>query len=151
MIDIQISDDYKNEIQEKIVANAVEATIRNLKKDINCEITVVIDNDEFIKEINKNFRGIDNPTDVLSFPSNEINPETGNVYQGDIIISYPTAVKQAVQYEHSIMDEIQLLVVHGTLHLFGYDHAEEIEKTKMWAIQAEILAELGCKITRLPE
>ncbi|NTU56417.1 MAG: rRNA maturation RNase YbeY, partial [Anaerolineales bacterium] len=83
-----------------------------------------------------------------SFPASEpdaseIDPETGARYIGDILISVPYAVKGAAKAGHPVEAELQLLVVHGVLHLLGHDHAESKEKKKMWKAQAEILESLG--------
>jgi probable rRNA maturation factor len=78
-------------------------------------------------------------------------PETGRYYLGDVIISYPRALEQSAAAGHTVQDELQLLVVHGVLHLLGHDHATEEEKARMWADQQEILAGLGVRLSRLPE
>ncbi|HLA08708.1 MAG TPA: rRNA maturation RNase YbeY, partial [Anaerolineales bacterium] len=83
------------------------------------------------------------PTDVLSFPASETDPETGSRYLGDILLSIPRAQEQATAAGHALDSEVQLLVVHGVLHLLGYDHAEAKEKRKMWKAQEEILVQLG--------
>jgi probable rRNA maturation factor len=80
---------------------------------------------------------------VLSFPAGEYDPETGSRYLGDILISTAYAARQAAQYGHSPEAETQLLVIHGVLHLLGYDHAEPEEKERMWAEQTAILQLLG--------
>jgi probable rRNA maturation factor len=85
---------------------------------------------------------------VLSFPASEtdgseIDPETGARYIGDIIISVPYAARGAAKAGHPLEAELQLLVVHGVLHLLGHDHAKPREKAKMWKAQAEILESLG--------
>ena len=87
--------------------------------------------------------GVDGPTDVLSFPSDEIDPETGNRYLGDILISVQRAAAQAQIPGHPVESEVQLLIVHGVLHLMGHDHAEPEEKARMWKAQTEILTQLG--------
>jgi probable rRNA maturation factor len=96
-----------------------------------------------LQELNRNYLGIDAPTDVLSFPASETDPETGARYLGDILISIPRAEEQAQSGGHPLEAELQLLVVHGVLHLLGYDHAETGEKAKMWKAQSEILEALG--------
>jgi probable rRNA maturation factor len=68
-----------------------------------------------------------------------------------VIISYPQALAQAQADQHKPLDELQLLVVHGTLHLLGYDHDDDAEKARMWARQAEILSHLGCAVTMPPD
>ena len=107
------------------------------------DITVVLTDDESLRELNREYLGIDAPTDVLSFPASETDPETGAAYLGDILISIPQADAQAKSANHPLESEVQLLVVHGVLHLLGYDHAEAKEKSKMWKVQTKILESLG--------
>ena len=109
----------------------------------NVDITIILTDDAQLHELNLEFLGVDAPTDVLSFPASESDPETGTPYLGDILISIPRATQQAQAAGHSVEAEVQLLVVHGTLHLLGHDHAEAEEKTQMWKVQAEVMARLG--------
>lgn len=112
------------------------------------EVTLVITDDRGIQELNRDFLGIDAPTDVLAFSAQGggepfvFAPDTGR-YLGDVIISYPRALEQAEELGHPVEQELVLLAVHGVLHLLGYDHADENEKTLMWAKQEEILQSLG--------
>lgn len=94
-------------------------------------------------ELNKEFLDVDSPTDVLSFPASEPDPETGSVYLGDILISIPRAAQQAQSAGHPLEAEVQLLTVHGTLHLLGFDHASDEEKAVMWNEQAKVLERIG--------
>jgi probable rRNA maturation factor len=111
------------------------------------EVAVVLTDDESIQELNRDFLGEDMPTDVLSFSAQEdvgpfvAAPEAGG-YLGDVIISYPRAVQQAREQGHSPEKELNLLLVHGILHLLGYDHAGEEDKVVMWTRQEAILANL---------
>ncbi|HRQ31500.1 MAG TPA: rRNA maturation RNase YbeY, partial [Anaerolineales bacterium] len=95
--------------------------------------------------------GIDSPTDVLSFPASESDPDTGSPYLGDILISIPRAKAQAKIAGHALELEIQLLIVHGVLHLLGHDHAQPKEKAKMWKAQKEILESLGLGAIQIRE
>jgi probable rRNA maturation factor len=106
------------------------------------DVTVLLTDDGQVQALNRQYLEIDAPTDVLSFPAGETDPDSGNLYLGDVIISYPRALAQAETGGHSVEAELQLLVVHGVLHLLGYDHAEEAEQAAMWAVQAEIMAGL---------
>jgi probable rRNA maturation factor len=111
------------------------------------ELALVLTDDESIQELNRDFLGEDAPTDVLSFSAQEdagpfvAAPEAGG-YLGDVIISYPRAVQQAKEQGHSLEQELNLLIVHGILHLLGYDHAAEQDKAIMWSRQETILATL---------
>lgn len=107
------------------------------------DMTIVLTDDAQLHELNREYLGVDAPTDVLSFPASEADPETGVSYLGDILISIPRAKQQAEAAGHSVEDEVQLLVVHGTLHLLGHDHATAAEKARMWKAQAEVMSRLG--------
>ncbi len=151
MIHIYIEPQFENLVPSELLERAAVQTLANAKFDNTAEFSVVIDSDEKLQQLNRDFLGIDAPTDVLSFPSEEFDPDEQAPYIGDIIISFPRAEMQANDAGHPVINEIQLLVVHGTLHLLGYDHAEPEEKEIMWAAQAEILANLDCQINQLPE
>ena len=115
------------------------------------DLTIVLADDEELHRLNRDFLGVDAPTDVLSFPASETDPETGAAYLGDIILSIPRADAQAQVAGHPLADEARLLVVHGVLHLLGHDHAEPDEKAKMWKAQGEILASLGLGHVKINE
>ncbi len=104
-----------------------------------------ITDDAVLQKLNHQYMGIDAPTDVLSFPVPFENPDTGNIYLGDILISFPTAVRQSKSAGHPTEEEIALLLVHGILHLLGYDHTTNEEKESMWALQESILTNLKIK------
>lgn len=109
-----------------------------------CEVSLVLVDDEYIHELNRDYRGIDRPTDVLSFALNEgeepeviDGPEESLL--GDIIISLETATRQAIEYNHSLERELAFLTVHGMLHLLGYDHEEENDRQQMREQEEHIL------------
>lgn len=126
-----------------LVERAAQAALEHESQPLDSELSIILTNDARLHELNLNYLGIDAPTDVLSFPASETDPETGARYMGDILISVPRAQTQAEAAGHSLEAEVQLLVVHGVLHLLGYDHAEPEEKAHMWKAQAEILERLG--------
>jgi probable rRNA maturation factor len=107
------------------------------------DVTIALVDDVRIQGLNRDFLGHDTPTDVLSFPADEPDPETGRRYLGDVAISFARAAEQAGERGHTVEDELQLLVVHGVLHLLGHDHAGAGEKGRMWAAQARVLESLG--------
>ena len=96
-----------------------------------------------IRQLNSKFRKVDKVTDVLSFPDGDLNPETGKKFMGDVLICKAVARKQARNLGHSLAREITFLQVHGTLHLFGYDHIEPDDEAKMLGRQREIMALLS--------
>ena len=117
----------------------------------DADLAIVITDDEQLQELNRDFRDVDSPTDVLSFPASEVDPETGRLYLGDILISIERAGEQATAGGHPLEAELQLLIVHGILHLLGHDHGEPDEKDRMWAAQAEILSRLGLSGMKISE
>lgn len=124
------------------------------------EVSIVVTSDEEIRALNREYRGIDSPTDVLSFPLLEpeapgaviepgraggIAPAGEPVALGDIVISLPRAIEQAREYGHSLERELAFLTVHGTLHLLGYDHVTQELEAAMRAREEAILASLGLR------
>lgn len=110
-------------------------------------LSISIGDNEFIRELNKTYRKVDRPTDVLSFTEDYIIPGTKVRYLGDIAISYPIALSQAIEAGHPVEEELVLLAIHGTLHLLGYDHHTEEQKAKMWELQRRVLEAVGIKMT----
>jgi probable rRNA maturation factor len=128
---------------EDLLRRAVSAALLQQSETLDSELTIVLTGDNRLHELNRDYLGVDAPTDVLSFPASETDPETGARYLGDILISLARARAQAETAGHPLESEVQLLVVHGVLHLLGHDHAQSGEKTRMWQAQAEILEGLG--------
>jgi probable rRNA maturation factor len=128
---------------EDLLRQAAQAALEHEGRSLESELSIILTNDARLHELNLNYLGVNAPTDVLSFPASETDPETGARYVGDILISVPRAQAQAEAAGHSLEAEVQLLVVHGVLHLLGYDHAEVDEKSRMWKAQAEVLQSLG--------
>lgn len=155
--DDNVGFDYK-EILEGVVLKSIE--LANCPYE--CEVDITFTDDSGICRLNKDFRGIDSPTDVLSFPmadysppadfsileSDEtqaqyFNPESGELLLGDIVISVERAKKQAAEYGHSLKREICFLTAHSMLHLMGYDHMTDKDREAMENKQDEILNALG--------
>ena len=130
-------------IPRDLLERATRAALNHQAETPDSELTIVLTDDARLKELNRDYLGIDAPTDVLSFPASETDPETGARYIGDILISIPRAKSQATAAGHPLQSEVQLLVVHGVLHLLGHDHANAEEKARMWKAQTEILESLG--------
>jgi probable rRNA maturation factor len=116
---------------------------RSARELADLDLSIVITDDRQLQDLNRQFLAVDRPTDVLAFPSGEMDPDTGSTYLGDVIVSFPQAQKQADAAGHSLEDEIQLLVVHGVLHLLGYDHHDGPGREKMWAVQTGALLSIG--------
>ena len=109
------------------------------------EVELTLCGDDEIHGVNKEFRGIDRPTDVLSFPMMEFSMPEVYVSLGNIILSVETARRQAEEYGQSLKRELCFLCAHSALHLLGYDHETEDEREEMEAKQREILDALGIK------
>jgi probable rRNA maturation factor len=145
-VDVQVAPAFAGAASEERLRQVAEAVLRH--EGSHDQVTVVVTDDVGIQELNCDFLGIDAPTDVLSFGAQEATgpfvfaPEAGN-YLGDVIVSYPRAAAQAAEQGHPAGRELDLLVVHGLLHLLGYDHATEAEQAIMWARQDEILNTLS--------
>jgi probable rRNA maturation factor len=111
------------------------------------EVSLVFTDSETVQQLNRDYRGVDEPTDVLAFhmlPQKEVDdsfmlPPDGVTRLGEVIISYPQAVKQAKKQGHSPERELALLIIHGILHLLGYDHEEPEEESKMRERERELL------------
>lgn len=140
---------------EKIAHQVIEAAIDYVDCPYECEVNVLLVDNDTIHQINKEQRQIDRPTDVLSFPMADypapgdfsrieeddmlFHPETGEFLLGDIVISMDKVWEQADAYGHSREREYAFLIAHSMLHLFGYDHMEEEERKDMEEKQEEIL------------
>lgn len=153
-IDVQV-EEHIGAVDTQPVQEAAIATLAQQRVAENCEVVVVISDDAALHALNLRFRGVDRPTDVLAFADDTRGPFSGGSagfphYLGDIVISLDRARAQAEAANGTLAQELQLLTVHGLLHLLGYDHAETDEKAQMWAAQSAILALLGADIA-LPE
>ncbi len=143
---------------EKKLQRVIESALNAEGVEVPCIVDVLITDDEGIHRTNLEMRGVDRPTDVLSFPMFELSPgekpqaewadpDTDKVFLGDMVISLERAQAQAEEYGHSLERELSYLAVHSVLHLLGYDHLDEGPmKAQMRAREEAVLGELG--ITR---
>jgi probable rRNA maturation factor len=142
-VEIQVEPAFAGRVVEGKLAQIVYTVLEQEQQPEGTELTLVITDDEQIRALNRSYREIDSATDVLSFPSSEgpafVTPEGLPPYLGDVIVSFPTALAQATEQAHSVDEELALLIVHGCLHLLGYDHATDEEQQRMWARQDTIL------------
>jgi probable rRNA maturation factor len=143
MILIEIPETLPISIDPVLIEKAAQATLQAGGAPISADLTIVLSDDAQLHQLNLQFLGLDTSTDVLSFPGGDVDPDTDRPYLGDVIISADRAQAQALN--HSLEDELRLLVVHGVLHLLGHDHAEQAGKEAMWGIQREVLRHLGCE------
>ena len=139
----------------KIAELVIETSLDYVKCLYETEVSLLLTTDEEIKEINRMQRQIDRATDVLSFPMADyetpgdfshldedaglFHPDTGELMLGDIVISVDKVFEQAEEYGHSLLREYAFLIAHSMLHLFGYDHMEEVERKEMEMHQKKIM------------
>lgn len=157
--------EYETEIRldldyEDIITKVVNQSLDSEECPYEVELNIILTDNEGIQEINKEHRGIDRPTDVLSFPLVDyetpsdfsrleeeggfyFHPESGELLLGDIILSVEKVMEQAKEYGHSPLRELAFLTAHSMMHLFGYDHMEEDERIVMEERQEKVLHELG--------
>ena len=148
--DVELPEGMEDHVK-RVILTALAAQGMNLP----CEINVLLTDDAGIQALNKRMRGIDQATDVLSFPMFDIpegylpsalcsDPDTGLIALGDMCISLERARAQAAEFGHSVQREMAYLAVHSVLHLLGYDHTDEgVRKARMREREEAILAELG--------
>ncbi len=143
-IDIQSTGRHKVAL-DRALAEAAREALAHEGVDAGAALTILLTDDPYLQRLNLQYRGLDQATDVLSFPSGEDVPNVEELaqYLGDIAISADYAQRQAAAKGHEPTAELQLLVIHGVLHLLGYDHADAGEKAAMWASQEAILRRLG--------
>lgn len=145
---------------QKLAEEVIEKCLEYADFPYEAEVNLTLTDNFGIHAINRKFRNIDRPTDVLSFPmleyeipgdfsfldeedSDDFNPDTGEALLGDIIISVEKVKEQAENYGHSVKREFAFLITHSMLHLFGYDHMQEDEAKQMEAKQTEILQQMN--------
>lgn len=131
---------------------AIQEAIRRSDGPEEAEVSLMLVDDQRIHALNLEYRGVDRPTDVLSFALQEETEEEPDLefeddLLGDIVISAERAREQAEEYGHSFERELVYLAVHGTLHLLGYDHEEEQDKLEMRNKEEEVMAKLGLERT----
>jgi probable rRNA maturation factor len=157
-IDFQIELENPPVLPQNRMATAIMHVLDLHEAAPESAITVVITDDEAVRILNQKYRDVDAPTDILSFPADplpelpddlevDLENEEDADYLGDLIIAYPYTATQAQEAGHTLDDELTLLVIHGTLHLLGYDHDTPENEAEMWETQADILAALNIPIT----
>lgn len=149
-IKLEIANEHEYAIPDNLT-RIVEETFELLSFQNNTIISLAFIDEEEISNIYNQYFGYAQSTDVLSFNSNTIDPETGCLILGEILICFPFVEIQAKNLNNSIDSEISLLIIHGLLHLLGYDHVEDSTKNEMWALQAKILKRLNISINSIPE
>lgn len=162
---------YRAIVPVKRLKTAIQRTLSAHAVRDGAALTLIVTDDEAVRQLNREHRGVDAPTDILSFPhepfSEAMQQEmlaaaelTGAAaetlaaelqpYLGDLIIALPYTQRHAAELGHALEDELVLLVIHGTLHLLGYDHDTAESQARMWQKQAELLAQLGVTDLNIP-
>lgn len=136
-MEINISNDHEYTINKELIRKVTEAVIENeLGKNENFYLEIIVTSDKAIRELNKEYRKIDAPTDVLTFVYDQ--PVLGEIY-----ISYETIEKQSKLYSHSVEEEFIYILIHGLLHICGYDHtSDDSSDEKMFIIQRKYFEQL---------
>lgn len=151
---IEVNDEFRKYVNEDLVYELVEHCLKIPKFDSEVELSLLITGDETVRDLNHRYRGINDTTDVLSFALTEgdpdippfIIPPDGIIHLGEVIISCPRAIMQAKSAGHDIDTEMSLLIVHGILHLLGYDHDKPDREIEMRGLEKKILDDVARKL-----
>ena len=146
-IGISIEEEFKELLDEEWARRVAQQILKAENVTPPYEVSIVFTDSETVQKLNRDFRGVDEPTDVIAFqmlPQKEtettfILPPDGVTRLGEVIISYPQAVEQAREQGHSVDKELALLIIHGILHLLGYDHEQPEEEKRMRGREQELL------------
>src|SRR3990170_4073144 len=141
---VSSSETFVNAVGDERLA-AVALRVLEAEGADACELSITVTDDETVRGLNREYAGEDAVTDVLSFSQREgeefVTPPGEVPPLGEVIIAYPQALRQAADHGRSVDDEVTRLLIHGTLHLLGYDHAEPEEERRMQAREEELLDE----------
>jgi probable rRNA maturation factor len=146
-VDVLIRPKFEHDVKVEDVHHIALTVLQAEAASPEAALSIVITDDAEIRSLNRQFRGVDAPTDVLAFADEPTEPAFVSApdeppYLGDVIVSLPRARVQAATLGHPTGAEVRLLIVHGVLHLLGYDHATPDEEARMWARQDAILSTL---------
>ena len=151
-INVYIEQEFRVSLRENWLRNIVKEVLDAESIMLPVEIGLVVTNSETIQQLNKAYRGKDEPTDVLAFPMSSyaeqedesvfITPPDNIPHLGEVVISYPQVVQQSGDHGHGVNKELALVAIHGMLHLLGYDHGQPEERQCMRAREREILKKL---------
>jgi probable rRNA maturation factor len=155
-VTVEVADPFQADVCPDTLRRAACVALSEQGVDAPFELALAVTDDAVLHDLNRRYRGVDAPTDVLAFASADegqekfVSPPDGPPYLGDVIISYPQARQQAMEAGHTVQAELLLLTVHGVLHLLGYDDAALEQRKEMWSVQAAILKALAVDV-RLPD
>ena len=147
---IRVDRDFQERIDKRWLRRLVKESLRAHSLEAQVELSLLVTDDATVRELNKTYRGKDKATDVLSFAleadrrggaaAGFVMPPGEMVHLGEVIVSYPKAVEQAAERLHPVEDELALLVVHGVLHLLGYDHDKPGREREMRSLEHRVLS-----------
>ena len=153
-VDVSVSEpEWNSSIPdlERLITNTIIMTVQSaslpksvIKRDL--EVSVVLANDDLVQVLNREYRGVDKPTNVLSFASLDSDdpiPDSSHVPLGDLILAYQTIDREAKEQDKFFKDHFVHLIVHGTLHLLGYDHIDEDDANNMETLEIRILEQMN--------
>ena len=150
-INVLIDEDLGGELEVNWLQSIVQQVLVAQGFGADVELGLLIASQERVQQLNRAYLGRDEPTDVLAFSAREgteadlppfVQPPDGVLHLGEVIISYPQAVIQAEEHQHSIKRELAILIIHGVLHLLGYEHDKPVLEQQMRAREAEILSHI---------
>jgi probable rRNA maturation factor len=140
---VKIPSTFNGLIDSESIIQTVATVLKHQGFSSESDLSIVFVDDQEMQDLNRAFRQENSSTDVLAFPAGYVDPDSHHTYLGDVIISFSQAEQQAIHSRHAVNDEIQLLAIHGVLHLLGHDHLEADDKAKMWSAQEQILNQRG--------
>ena len=152
VVEIHVDEAVGAPVDTELLRRAALVGLRGQRIEGRCDLAVMVTGDTAVQELNRRHRGVDAPTDVLAFAAADdpvepfIDASEDPRYLGDIVVSLERAAAQAADAGHPVGAELQLLVVHGVLHLLGYDDQSDGHRTKMWAAQSRALDALGLDV-----
>jgi probable rRNA maturation factor len=151
-VNVLIDEELEGKLELGWLRGVAEQVLLALGAGADAELGLFIATGERVRRLNRDYLGRDEPTDVLAFSAREeigadrppfVQPPDGVLHLGEVIISYPQAVKQAKEYKHSVEREILILIIHGVLHLLGYEHDTPELELKMRAREKEVTSHIG--------
>ena len=143
LIEIQVDARWSSQVNTERLENAVRTTFQLEGILSEPGLSLVIVGDEEMSRLHEHYRNDPETTDVLTFPYEDEGVEEMVGYPGDIVICYPQAARQGADEGHSAQDELDLLAVHGTLHLLGYEDEDPVARVRMWQQQRAVMERLG--------
>ena len=158
-LSIQIDKQFDGYVKRRWLRTIVSKTLATAKATSKVQLDLLITDENTIHTLNKTYRNIDRPTDVLAFALTQessegspfVSPPNEPPHLGEVIVSYPAAIRQADEHGHSIEQELAILVIHGVLHLLGSDHEKSADEVKMRALEEKALREVQGEQTRSPD